>query len=407
MIHQNRRKELLSQLDEGALVIISTNPEQLRNGDVHYPFRPHSDFWYLTGFTEPQAIAVFSKDTYTIFLRDKDPTREIWDGKRLGVSDAPQALKADKAYSIDELKTQLPKLIASATDLYYDFKPCTLDDEIIAHLAKTQYQSLASYVHEMRLIKGDGEIKLMQKAADVSVNAHQLAMQKTHAGLFEFEVASVFDSEFRKNNTEHAYTPIVAGGENACVLHYIENNKALNDGDLLLIDAGCEVEGYASDITRTFPVNGTFSKAQRQIYQIVLDAQLAAIESIKPGVMVVKPHQIATHVIQQGLIDLGILQAGGDLSQFYMHGTGHYLGLDVHDVGAYQKNDQHRQYEPGMVTTVEPGIYIRKDDKINPIYWGIGIRIEDDVLITNNGNTVLTGALVKEINDIESLMREK
>ena len=407
MIHQNRRKELLSQLDEGALVIISTNPEQLRNGDVHYPFRPHSDFWYLTGFTEPQAVAVFSKDTYTIFLRDKDPAREIWDGKRLGVSDAPQALKADKAYSIDELKTQLPKLIADATTLYYDFKPCTLDDEIIQHLAKTQYQSLATYAHEMRLIKDAGEIELMQKAADISVNAHQLAMQQTHADLLEFEVASVFDAEFRKNNAEHAYTPIVAGGENACVLHYIENNKVLNDGDLLLIDAGCEVEGYASDITRTFPVNGTFSKAQRQIYQIVLDAQLAAIESIKPGVMVVKPHQIATHVIQQGLIDLGILQADGDLSQFYMHGTGHYLGLDVHDVGAYQKNDQHRQYETGMVTTVEPGIYIRKDDKINPIYWGIGIRIEDDVLITNNGNTVLTGALVKEIDDIESLMREK
>ena len=407
MIHQNRRKELLSQLDEGALVIISTNPEQLRNGDVHYPFRPHSDFWYLTGFTEPQAVAVFSKDTYTIFLRDKDPAREIWDGKRLGVSDAPQALKADKAYSIDELKTQLPKLIVNTTVLYYDFKPCTLDDEIITRLPKTQYQSLASYVHEMRLIKDDGEIELMQKAADISVNAHQLAMQRTHADLFEFEVASVFDAEFRKNNAEHAYTPIVAGGENACVLHYIENNKILNDGDLLLIDAGCEVEGYASDITRTFPVNGTFSEAQRQIYQIVLDAQLAAIESIKPGVMVVKPHQIATHVIQQGLIDLGILQASGDLSQFYMHGTGHYLGLDVHDVGAYQKNDQHRQYEIGMVTTVEPGIYIRKDDKINPIYWGIGIRIEDDVLITNNGNKVLTGALVKEIDDIESLMREK
>jgi Xaa-Pro aminopeptidase len=407
MIHQNRRKELLSQLDEGALVIISTNPEQLRNGDVHYPFRPHSDFWYLTGFTEPQAVAVFSKDTYTIFLRDKDPAREIWDGKRLGVSDAPQALKADKAYSIDELKIQLPKLIADATTLYYDFKPCTLDDEIIAYLPKTQYQSLASYVHEMRLIKSDGEIELMQKAADISVNAHQLAMQQTRADLFEFEVASVFDAEFRKNNAEHAYTPIVAGGENACVLHYIENNKILNDGDLLLIDAGCEVEGYASDITRTFPVNGTFSAAQRQIYQIVLDAQLAAIESIKPGVMVVKPHQIATHVIQQGLVDLGILQADGDLSQFYMHGTGHYLGLDVHDVGAYQKNDQHRQYEIGMVTTVEPGIYIRKDDKINPVYWGIGIRIEDDVLITNSGNTVLTGALVKEIDDIESLMREK
>jgi Xaa-Pro aminopeptidase len=407
MIHQKRRTALLEQLDDGAVVIVSTNPEQLRNGDVHYPFRPHSDFWYLTGFTEPQTVAVFSKDTYTIFLRDKDPAREIWDGKRLGISDAPQTLKADEAYNIDDIKHKLPLLIANATGLYYDFKPCTLDDEIIEILAKNHYQSLAEHVHEMRLTKDDEEIKLMQKAADISVAAHQLAMQKTQADLFEFEVASVFDAEFRKNNTEHAYTPIVAGGENACVLHYIENNKVLNDGDLLLIDAGCEVEGYASDITRTFPVNGTFSKAQRQIYQIVLDAQLAAIESIKPGVMVVKPHQIATQVIQQGLIDLGILQAGGDLSQFYMHGTGHYLGLDVHDVGAYQKNDQHRQYEASMVTTVEPGIYIRKDDKINPIYWGIGIRIEDDVLITDNGNKVLTEALVKEIDDIESLMREK
>lgn len=407
MIHQKRRTSLLEQIDEGAVVIVSTNSEQLRNGDVHYPFRPHSDFWYLTGFTEPGAVAVFSKDTYTIFLRDKDPAREIWDGKRLGVLDAPQVLKADKAYAIDELKTQLPKLIANATSVHYDFKPCTLDDEIIEILVKSNHQSLVTHVHEMRLIKDDTEIKLMQKAADISVNAHQLAIQQTKVGLFEFEVASVFDAEFRKNNTEHAYTPIVAGGENACVLHYIENNKVLNDGDLLLIDAGCEVQGYASDITRTFPVNGIFSKAQRQIYQIVLNAQLAAIKSIKPGAPVVKPHQIATQVIQQGLIDLGILQVGGDLSQFYMHGTGHYLGLDVHDVGTYQKNDQHRQYEPGMVTTVEPGIYIRKDDKINPIYWGIGIRIEDDVLITNNGNTVLTGALVKEIDDIESLMREK
>jgi len=407
MIHQNRRKELLSQLDDGALVIISTNPEQLRNGDVHYPFRPHSDFWYLTGFTEPQAVAVFSKNTYTIFLRDKDPAREIWDGERLGVSDAPEALKADEAYTIDDTKHKLPQLIADATTLYYDFKPCTLDDEIIEALAKTNYQSLSAHVHEMRLVKDEAEVELMQKAADISVNAHQLAMQQTQVDLFEFEVASVFDAEFKRNNTEHAYTPIIAGGKNACVLHYIENNKILNDGDLLLIDAGCEVEGYASDITRTFPVNGTFSEAQRQIYQIVLDAQLAAIESINPGVSVVKPHQIATQIIQQGLIDLGILQTGGDLSQFYMHGTGHYLGLDVHDVGAYQKNDQHRQYETGMVTTIEPGIYIRKDDKINPIYWGIGIRIEDDILITNNGNTVLTEALVKEIDDIESLMRGK
>jgi len=389
------------------LVIISTNPEQLRNGDVHYPFRPHSDFWYLTGFTEPQAVSVFSKDTYTIFLRDKDPAREIWDGKRLGVSDAPQVLKADEAYSIDELKTQLPKLIANATDLYYDFKPCTLDDEIITHLAKTQYQSLATYVHEMRLIKDDGEIELMQKAANISANAHQLAMQKTHIGLFEFEVASVFDAEFRKNNAEHAYTPIVAGGENACVLHYIENNKPLKKGELLLIDAGCEMQGYASDITRTFPISGQFSDAQKQIYQLVLDAQLRAIKSIKPGEVVSKPHQIASDVIRKGLIKLGLLKEGKELSEFYMHGTGHWLGLDVHDVGEYKQAGSHREFKIGMVTTVEPGIYIRKSDKINPVYWNIGIRIEDDVLVTKTGNRVLTQALVKEIDDIELLMREK
>jgi Xaa-Pro aminopeptidase len=245
----------------------------------------------------------------------------------------------------------------------------------------------------------------MQKAANISVQAHESAMQQTKAGLFEFEIASVFDAGFRKNNSEHAYTPIVAGGENACILHYIENNKVLKDGDLLLIDAGCEVEGYASDITRTFPINGKFSEAQQQIYQIVLDAQLSAIECIKPSEAVSKPHQIATHVIQQGLIGLGILQQGDDLSQFYMHGTGHWLGLDVHDVGEYKQDNQHRQFTPGMVTTVEPGIYIRKDDKINPIYWNIGIRIEDDVLVTEQGNTVLTGSLVKTINEIESLMK--
>jgi len=406
MIHQIRQKKLLSQLAKNALVIVSTNPEQYRNGDVHYPFRPHSDFWYLTGFTEPEAIAVFSKESYTIFLRDQDPRREIWDGERLGVANAPQALNADYAYSISELKTQLPQLIANAT-LYYDFKPCALDDDIMACLTTTKTQSLNEYLHEMRLIKDTNEIALMQKAADISTQAHQLAMQQSKAGAFEYEIASIFDANFRKNNAEHAYTPIVAGGKNACILHYIKNDQVLNEGDLLLIDAGCEVAGYAADITRTFPVNGTFSQAQRQIYQIVLDAQLAAIECIKPGETVTKPHQITTKIIRQGLIALGILQTDGDLAQFYMHGTGHWLGLDVHDVGRYKQGEQHRQYQAGMVTTVEPGIYIRKDDKINPIYWNIGVRIEDDILVTENGNRVLTKNLAKTIDEIELLMRKK
>ncbi|CAC9483950.1 Xaa-Pro aminopeptidase (EC 3.4.11.9) [uncultured Gammaproteobacteria bacterium] len=405
MIPKNRQEKLLSQFDEGALVIISTNPEQYRNGDVHFPFRPHSDFWYLTGFKEPEAVAVFSKDYYTIFLQEKNLEREIWDGERLGVAKAAQTLNANQAYPTNKLKVQLPQLIKEATTLYYDFKPCALDDEIIQCLDGVKTQSLGEHLHEMRLIKDDSEIALMQKAADISVHAHQLAMQQVKADLFEYEIASIFDAEFRKNNTEHAYTPIVAGGGNGCILHYIKNDQVLNNGDLLLIDAGCEVGGYASDITRTFPVNGKFSKAQRQIYQIVLDAQLAAIACIKPGEIVTKAHQVASQIIQQGLIDLGILQTDGDLSQFYMHGTGHWLGLDVHDVGSYRQGKQHRQYEIGMVTTVEPGIYIRKSDKINPVYWDIGIRIEDDVLITDNGNSVLTKALVKEINDIENLMK--
>ncbi|SMN11109.1 Xaa-Pro aminopeptidase [uncultured Candidatus Thioglobus sp.] len=405
MTYKNRRDKLLSQLKEGALVIISTNPEQIRNGDVHFPFRPHSDFWYLTGFTEPEAIAVFSKKSYTIFLRKKDQKREIWDGERLGVENAPEVLKADKAYAISALKTQLPKLIAEASTIYYDFKPCTLDDALLKCLVKTQTQSLGEYLHEMRLIKENSEIVLMQKAADISVQAHQQAIQQTKSGLFEYEVASIFDEEFKKQNVEHAYTPIVAGGKNACVLHYIKNNQPLNEGDLLLIDAGCEVNGYASDITRTFPINGKFSTAQRQIYQIVLDAQIAAIESIKPGELITKPHQIATQVIRQGLIGLGVLDTAKNLVKFYMHGTGHWLGLDVHDVGQYKINRKSRQYEVGMVTTVEPGIYIRKDDKINPKYWGIGIRIEDDILVTENGNNVLTKNLAKSIEEIEEMMK--
>ncbi len=407
MIHQNRREKLLRQLDEGALVILSTNPQQLRNGDVYYPFRPHSDFWYLTNFTEPETVAVFSKKTYTIFLRDKDPSKEIWDGERLGVQNARAVLKADQAYSISQLKTILPQLIDKATKLYYDPKSGALDDDIRQILTKSRYQSLRAYVSEMRLIKDAKEIALMQKAVDISVNAHQLAMQQTRAGLFEFEIASIFAGHFKKNNGEYAYSPIVANGKNACVLHYIKNNQTLNDGDLLLIDAGCEIEGYAADITRTFPVNGKFSKAQAQIYQIVLDAQMAAIDAIKPNQNVAKPHQIATKIIKQGLIKLGILPSAGKLSQFYMHGTTHWLGMDVHDVGEYKQNGQNRQFKPGMVTTVEPGIYIPKDDKINPIYWNIGIRIEDDVVITETGNTVLSKSLVKTIDEIENLMDKK
>ena len=406
MIHQNRRKELLSQLDDNCVLILSTNPEQFRNGDVTFPFRPQSDFFYLTGFEEPEAIAVISKESYSMFLRPKDETREIWDGTRLGLTQAPSNLKLDHAYDIGQLEDKLAQLITADSCIYFDAKSCTLDSKITNLLSQYNLKSLQASLHEMRLIKEESEILTMQKAANISSAAHTLAMAQVTPGMFEYELQSVFDAHFVKNNTQHAYTPIVAGGKNACVLHYIENNQPLKSGDLVLIDAGCELDYYASDITRTFPVNGQFSEPQKQIYQIVLDAQLAAINSIKPGADVHMPHKIACDIIQQGLENLGLLAPGESLSKFYMHGTGHWLGMDVHDVGKYQVNKQHRVFEKGMVITVEPGIYIRKDDKIDPIYHNIGIRIEDDVVVTDQGNTVLTGSLIKTINEIEALMSQ-
>lgn len=410
MRHKQRRDALLKRLERDCVVILTTNPEQPRNGDVLYPFRADSDFWYFTGLTEPNAIAVFSEQNYTIFLRDKDPAREIWDGKRLGVKDAPRVLLSDQAFCIENLADELPKLIPQTATIYYDAKPFArnkLDEMLTPLLTSRNCQTLNAHSSEMRLIKDADEIALMQQASDISITAHTMAMAQVKNGLFEYEIASIFDGFFKKNNAQHAYSPIVAGGKNSCVLHYIENNETLKSGDLLLIDAGCEVAGYAADITRTFPINGKFSPAQQQIYQIVLSAQLAAIASIAPNISVKKPHEIASDVIRNGLIKLGILTLNGDLAQFYMHGTGHWLGLDVHDVGAYKLNHQNRHFVAGMVMTVEPGIYIRPHPAINPIYWNIGIRIEDDILVTESGNRVLTQNLVKEIADIEFLMGKK
>jgi Xaa-Pro aminopeptidase len=402
MIHQKRRSELLSRLDSNALVIVCTNSELQRNADCTFPFRPDSSFWYLTGFTEPDAIAVFSQNNYSIFLRPKDKTQEIWNGKRLGTEAAPEVLLADNAYSVELFTDQLDALIDDDTVLYYDNNSTNSLHEDIA--SADNIKPLLPHLGDMRLLKDSVEIKNMQTSADLAVTAHTLAMTSVKPGMFEYEIAALFDGEFKKNNSTHAYTPIVAGGSNACVLHYIENNEILKDGDLLLIDAGCETQGYASDITRTFPVNGQFSAAQKKIYSIVLDAQKGAINCLKPGEKVNTAHDTACHIISKGLTKLGIISDDLPLHEFYMHNTGHWLGLDVHDCGAYKLNDEHRVFEPGMVMTVEPGIYIRKTDKIDPMYWNIGIRIEDDVLITESGNTVLTCALVKEIDDIEQLM---
>jgi Xaa-Pro aminopeptidase len=341
-----------------------------------------------------------------MFLRDKDLEREMWDGERLGIIDAPKTLKLDSAFNIKQIQNQLSQLINANSTVYFDAKPCEFDTKITALLNEYNIKSLQSPLSEMRLIKDKTEISSMQKSANISIIAHQQAMQQIKPGMFEYELQSIFDSHFTKNNAQHAYTPIVAGGKNACILHYIKNNKILNNGDLVLIDAGCEFEYYASDITRTFPVNGRFSVAQKQIYQLVLNAQLAAIECIKPDISINKPHQIASDIIKNGLISLGLLAENEALSKFYMHGTSHWLGIDVHDVGAYKINQQYRTFKKGMVVTVEPGIYINKNDKINPIYHNIGIRIEDDILVTATGNTVLTKNLAKTINEIEALMNQ-
>jgi Xaa-Pro aminopeptidase len=405
MIHQKRRQELLSRLDDNALVIVCTNSELQRNADCTFPFRPDSSFWYLTGFTEPDAIAVFSKNNYSIFLRPKDKTKEIWNGKRLGAEAAPSALLADNAYAIELFVDQLDSLINDDSVIYYDNSSTNTLAKDIAQV--DGIKSLLPYLSEMRLLKDSTEVKKMQTSADIAVNAHTQAMTNTKPGMFEYEIAALFDAEFKKNNASHAYTPIVAGGANACVLHYIENNEILKDGDLLLIDAGCETDGYASDITRTFPINGRFSEPQKQIYSIVLEAQKSAINFLAPGERVNKAHDIACHIISKGLTALGIITDELGLNEFYMHNTGHWLGLDVHDCGQHKLNDEYRHFEAGMVMTVEPGIYIRKNDKIDPMYWNIGIRIEDDVLITESGNKVLTKSIVKEIDDIEQLMNKE
>ena len=415
MIHQNRRKELLSKLDDNAVVIVSTNSEQKRNSDVNYPFRPDSSFWYLTGFIEPDAIAVFSKNNYTIFLKPKDITKEIWNGLRLGVEMAPKTLLANNAYDIDTFLDKIESLLTSRSSLYFDapgnsgWKDVSSTNKLNQSIAlkfRNRTQLLDPYLSEMRLIKDSTEIQHMQTAADLASKAHMQAMIRTRPGLYEYHITAEFDTLFRKEDSEHSYPPIVAGGENACILHYNENNKLLNDGELLLIDAGCEILGYASDITRTFPINGKFSEPQKEIYEIVLKAQKSAIASIVPGEAVNKPHEVACDVITQGLIKLGIMDDASSLRDFYMHGTGHWLGLDVHDVGTKEIDNTIRKFKVGMVTTVEPGIYIRKSDKVDPKYWNIGIRIEDDVLVTEDGHHILSKAAIKELEDIEQLMSQ-
>jgi len=382
-----RRAKLMQTIGKGNIGIIAAAPEYLRNGDTHYPYRQDSNFYYLTGFPEPEAMAVFApgrpEGEYILFCRAKDPVKEIWDGPRVGPEKARVEYGAQQVFPIQEFETRKAELIANRNVV--DLKP---------------------HVAEMRLHKSDGEIRLMRKAAEVSMQGHTRAMQCCRPGLTEAYLEAELLHEFTQHGCRAvAYPSIVAGGINSCTLHYTDNNAELRKGDLVLIDAGCEYQYYASDITRTFPINGKFSTAQREIYEIVLAAQLAAIEQIRPGLPFSETQQTVVKILTQGLTDLDILKNNVDLKNFYMHGAGHWLGMDVHDAGAYKINDVWRPLEPGMVITVEPGIYIAPNSKdVDPKWWGIGIRIEDDVLVTANGHEVLTAALPKTVSDIEALM---
>ena len=426
-VYIERRKRLADAMGEG-VTILRTAPEQIRNRDAHHPYRFDSYFYYLSRFTEPDAILVITSGPApkTILLcRDKDIEREIWDGFRYGPDGARESFEIDEAYSIAQADQLLPKLLENQATLFYEVgADPSWDSKVMGWLnavraqarsgvtAPTEIHDVRSILDEMRLVKDEYEIDTMARAARISARAHVRAMQLTRPGLKEFEVEAELLHEFRRSGAQSpAYTSIVAGGENACVLHYIENNAVLKDGDLLLIDAGCELDGYASDITRTFPVNGKFSGPQRDIYELVLAAQAAAIEQVKPGNEWEDPHRAAVRVLVQGLIDFGLCQGtpdsvieSGDYRKFYMHRTGHWLGMDVHDVGDFKRDGTWRKLQPGMALTVEPGCYIRPADDIPSAFRGIGIRIEDDAIVTSTGCDIITGGVPKTVADIETLM---
>ena len=422
-----RRLKLIERMGTGA-ALIPTAPEAIRNRDSHYPYRFDSYFYYLTGFQEPESILLLlagEQPKSILFCRDKDMEREIWDGFRHGPAGALAEFGFDEAYSISQLDELVPKLLANQAQLFYSLGAnAAWDSRVTQWLNQLRAQGrsgigvpseivdVRSLVDEMRLFKSDYEQDRMRRAAGISAGAHGRAMQATRPNMMEYEVEAEMLHEFyRKGSQAPAYTSIVAGGANACVLHYIANNAKLKNGDLLLIDAGCELDGYASDITRTFPVNGKFSAAQKDLYELVLAAQSAAIEKIRPGCHWNQPHEAALDVLIRGFIDFGLCEgspesvlASGDYRRFYMHRTGHWLGLDVHDAGEYKRDGEWRQLEPGMMLTVEPGCYVRPADDVPEHFWNIGIRIEDDALVTDSGCEIITAAAPKTVADIEALM---
>lgn len=427
--YERRRRVLMRTCGEDAAIVVPAAQEKIRSHDIHYPFRQDSDFLYLTGFREPDAVLVLvpgrAQGEVFLFCRERDPERERWDGPRLGVEAAPAHLGVDGAFPLSDIDEILPGLIEGRSKIYYPLgRDPSFDRRVLSWLERLRArvrqgasppQELAALSHvlsEQRLFKSRAELKLMRRAAAIAIAAHRRAMAAARPGIREYELEAELLYEFRRHGAEPAYPAIVATGANACVLHHRAGERAAQAGELVLIDAGAEYQGYASDITRTFPVSGQFSPPQRALYELVLNAQEAAIAAVRPGASWIAPHQAAVRVLTVGLVRLGLLM--GDVEQllreeayrrFYMHKTGHWLGLDVHDVGDYRVDGEWRLLEPGMVLTVEPGLYIAEDDEtVAPQWRGIGIRIEDDVLVTTRGAEVLTAALPKKVEEVEAMV---
>ena len=413
---------------QAGIAIIPTAPERLRNRDSDYLYRFDSYFYYLTAFPEPEAVLVLiaGKEPRSIlFCRDKNEERELWEGFRHGPQAAREEFALDEAASISELDERLPKLMADQSALYYspgadpgwDARVLQWLNAVRAQArtgvsAPAEIRDVRVPLDEMRLRKDEHELATMRRAASISAAGHRRAMAATRAGAHEYEIEAELLYAFRRGGSQFpAYWPIVAGGANACVLHYTRNDAPLVDGELVLVDAGCELDGYASDVTRTWPVGGRYSSAQRDIYQLVLSAQSAAIEKVQPGNRWNEPHDAAVEVLARGFVDLGLCEGpvdkvleSGDYKRFYMHRTGHWLGLDVHDVGEYKCGGEWRPFEPGMTLTVEPGCYVRPGDNVPKAFWNIGVRIEDDVLVNGEGHEVLTFETPKSIAEIEALV---
>jgi len=427
---KRRRSQLMRMMGENSIAILPTSSEQVRNRDVLFSFRADSDFYYLSGFAEPEAVLVLvpgrKQGEYLMFCREKDPAKEQWDGYRAGLEGAVADFGADDAFPYGDLDDILPGLLEQRERVFYAMGCNSEFDHRVSNWvnqvrcrsragahAPTEFLALDHFLHDMRLYKSRSEVAVMRRAAKLSASAHKHLMKTCKPGMREGQLAAHFSFHCQMRGTpELAYPSIVGGGDNACVLHYVDNKDELKDGDLVLIDAGCEVECYASDITRTFPVNGSFSEPQRQLYQLCLDAQLAAIDKVRPGNHWNDPHDAAVRVITKGLLKLGLLKGtlakalkNESYKKFFMHRTGHWLGMDVHDVGDYKVDGHWRVLEPGMVLTIEPGIYVSRGTRGVAKKWqGIGIRIEDDVLVTKGDPDVLTRDVPKSVADIEALV---